>query len=111
MMTAKDLMRAIDAGAPPTIVDVRSAGEFAAGHIPGALNVPFTDVKRGIVRVPKGAESRLVLYCGHGPRAWIAAAAFRRRGYRKIEFVRGHMASWRRAGLPEQRSQNPEPGT
>jgi rhodanese-related sulfurtransferase len=101
---ALDLAQAIERGCAPMIVDVRSPAEFAEGHVPGAINVPFNEVGKRIGSLPPDRATPLVLYCGHGPRAWLAAASLRRRGYRTIDFVRGHMAAWRRAGLPEQRT-------
>jgi rhodanese-related sulfurtransferase len=95
-----DLGGRIDRGERPVVVDVRTPGEFAAGHVPGAVNVPFLDVSRLIGRVPATPSSELIVYCGHGPRAWIAARAFRRLGFRRLRYLRGHWAAWRRAGLP-----------
>ena len=48
-------------------------------------------------------DETLVVYCGHGPRAWIAARALRRRGFADVRYLKGHMAAWRRAGLREDR--------
>jgi rhodanese-related sulfurtransferase len=86
-----------------TILDVRSPGEYAAGHVPGAVNIPFMTVLAGSddVRAPK--SQTVVVYCGHGPRAWLAGEALRWRGYARVTYLRGHMAAWRRAGLREER--------
>jgi phage shock protein E len=96
------LMDRIGRGDAPPVLDVRSPGEFAEGHVPGAVNVPFTSVLSGSnkVRVPK--SETVVVYCGHGPRAWLAGNALRWRGYTRIIYLRGHMAAWRRAGLREE---------
>ena len=42
-MTPQDLLSRIDGGTAPTVVDVRTRGEFSNGHIPGAINRPFSD--------------------------------------------------------------------
>ena len=83
------------------ILDVRSPGEFAAGHVPGAVNVPFTSVLAGSDG-PRAQGFDTIVYCGHGPRAWLAAAALRRHGHARVTYLRGHMAAWRRAGLREE---------
>ena len=44
------LLDRIDRGDAPIVLDVRSAGEFAAGHVPGAMHIPFTSVLSGIRR-------------------------------------------------------------
>jgi rhodanese-related sulfurtransferase len=93
----------IDRNDAPAILDVRSRGEFAQGHVPGAMNVPFAHVLVGSAGVQAKTSDTLVVYCGHGPRAWLAAQALRWRGYTRVIYLRGHMAAWRRAGLREER--------
>ena len=41
-MTPQELLARIDRGDAPPILDVRSEREFAAGHVPGAVNIPYT---------------------------------------------------------------------
>jgi rhodanese-related sulfurtransferase len=97
------LLDRIARGDAPVVLDVRSPAEFTAGHVPGAVNIPFTSVLAGSegIRVP--SSQPLVVYCGHGPRAWLAGEALRWRGYQRVTYLRGHMAAWRRAGLREER--------
>ena len=97
------LLDQIDRGELPAVLDVRSPGEFAEGHVPGAVNVPFTSVLAGSDDVQAQKSRTVVVYCGHGPRAWLAGQALRWRGYTRVTFLRGHMAGWRRAGLREER--------
>ena len=84
----------------PFSIDVRKAAEFAAGHVPGAINLPIQHAGR----MNAARDEPLIVYCGHGPRAWIAGRMLRRRGFTAIRYLRGHMAAWRRAELPEQRA-------
>ena len=86
------------------LLDVRSRLEFAGGHIPGAVNLPVTEIGSRIAEVPAQANDELIVYCGHGPRAWLAAASLRRHGFRRITYLRGHWAGWRRAGFPSSHS-------
>ncbi len=75
---ARDLVRA---GA--RVVDVRTPAEFAEGHVPGALNVPFDEIARRAGEVgPPGAP--VVLYCRSGRRSAIAAETLRGLGYTKV---------------------------
>ena len=90
----------IASGSPGAIVDVRSAREFVRGHVPGAVHVPFFSIGRHLSDILSPREGRLVVYCGHGPRARIAAAALRRHGFRHIVYLAGHMARWRKEGWP-----------
>jgi rhodanese-related sulfurtransferase len=97
------LLERITRGDAPVVLDVRTPAEFAAGHVPGAVNVPFTNVLAGLVDVHAPTSETLVVYCGHGPRAWLAGEALRWRGYQHVTYLSGHMAAWRRAGLREER--------
>jgi len=90
----------IESGRAPAILDVRSPAEFAEGHLCGAVNIPFWRFLVSLPRVPAAPDDVLVVYCGHGPRARMAMAALRRRGYRRTAELEGHMAAWRAAGLP-----------
>lgn len=102
-ITPAALLHRIGRGDPLTVLDVRSPGEFAEGHVPGAVNVPFTTVLSGSDDVRGLKSQTVVVYCGHGPRAWLARRALRWRGWTDVTFLRGHMAAWRRAGLREER--------
>ncbi len=93
----------IESGHAPVILDVRSRGEFGGGHVPGAIHVPFWDVRDRSSSFPAATEEPIVVYCGHGPRAWIAGAALRRGGFARVIYLAGHMSAWRKAGLPEER--------
>ena len=97
------LLERIDRGDAPLVLDVRSPEEFAEGHVPGAVNVPFTRMVAGSHDPGAEKSAVVVVYCGHGPRAWLAGSALRRRGYTRVTYMRGHMAAWRRAGLREDR--------
>jgi rhodanese-related sulfurtransferase len=97
------LLSAIDAGTPPVIVDVRTRGEYEAGHVPGALHVPFYTLLWSRDRLPASPEEApalpIVVYCQHGPRAGVAWAALRLAGYTNVRYLDGHMAGWVAAGL------------
>lgn len=95
----EDLIARIESGNAPSIVDVRTPAEFAAGHVPGAINVPLAGLAMGSADLTGVAASAVVVYCGHGPRAWMASLALRRGGVRQVVYLRGHWAGWQRAGL------------
>ena len=97
------LLDRIGRGEALAVLDVRSPGEFAAGHVPGAVNVLFTSVLAGSdgVRAPK--SQTVVVYCGHGPRARIAGAVLRRNGFTSITYLAGHFSKWKAAALRQER--------
>jgi rhodanese-related sulfurtransferase len=65
------LQERLAAGDAPLIVDIRSAGAFAEGHLPGSLNVPLADLPREIDRIAEADE--VVTVCPHG-KASVKAA-------------------------------------
>ena len=101
-MKPADLLAAIDAGTAPPVVDVRTRREFSTGHVPGAINAPLASLMFNASNLPLSRETGIVVYCGHGPRARMAAAALRYAGFHNITYLDGHMSGWRRAGLREE---------
>ena len=97
------LLELIDTQAAPVIVDVRSRREFRAGHVPGAVNIPFWTIVSA--PIPAKVEDPLVVYCGHGPRAVAARRMLRWRGFRHVGLLSGHMSAWRAKGLKSQESE------
>jgi rhodanese-related sulfurtransferase/DNA-binding transcriptional ArsR family regulator len=81
------------------IVDTRPPGEYAAGHIAGAISVPVDDLSKRLKELPKGKE--YVAYC-RGPYCVYADRAvevLRANGRRARRLVQG-FPEWRSAGLP-----------
>ncbi|MEO8258184.1 MAG: rhodanese-like domain-containing protein [Acidobacteriota bacterium] len=101
LMTAATLLAEIEAGIAPAILDVRSWAEFARGHVPGAQHMPFWAVPVRRSQIAASPDDMLVVYCGHGPRAWLAGAVLRRHGFQRVVYLDGHLAAWRQAGFRE----------
>lgn len=105
-MQQSELLEQIKKGQAPTVVDVRSGGEYQAGHVPGAINIPFW-AAFGTDKLDAVDKSKvLVLYCEHGPRAGIAKFALRIAGFEKISYLAGHMTAWKKSGLEMDYPQN-----
>ncbi len=102
-MTAADLAKMLSFKQPPCILDVRSAMEYRSGHIPGALHAPSWRLLLRLVPLPREKEATVVVTCEHGPRAQIARSLLGLAGYANVVLLDGHMAGWRRAGLPVER--------
>jgi ArsR family transcriptional regulator len=82
-----------------TVIDVRPAEEFAAGHVPGAINVPLSGLGAWARGAPRGQE--IVAYC-RGPycvMAFEAVAQLRSKGLRAQRLADG-FPEWKSAGLP-----------
>jgi rhodanese-related sulfurtransferase len=102
-LAASELAARIEAGDPPLLLDVRSPEEFAAGHVPGAQNVPQDALEERLPELCLERAREVVVYCERGPRAARAAAALAAAGCSAVRNLDGHMTAWRAAGLPVQR--------
>ncbi len=90
-------------GAAPVVIDVRTPEEYAASHIPGALNIPFDQVAQRISEIE--APHGVALYCMIGPRARKGESALLSAGYTSVLHLEGGLAAWMAAGLPVEREQ------
>ena len=82
-----------------TVLDVRPPEEYAAGHLPGAINIPIHELEKRLRDLPKGRE--VVAYC-RGPyclMSYDAVAMLRKKGMKARRLEAG-MPEWRLAGLP-----------
>lgn len=82
-----------------TVLDVRPSEEFAAGHLPGAVNIPLKELEQRIQELPQHQE--IVAYC-RGPYcvlAYEAVAQLRKQGFSARRMEDG-FPEWRLAGLP-----------
>jgi len=82
-----------------TLLDVRPRDEFAAGHLPNAVNIPLRDLPRRLHELPKDRE--VVAYCrgAYCVLAFEAVALLRKRGFAAMRLEQG-FPEWRAAGLP-----------
>lgn len=82
-----------------TVLDVRPGEEFAAGHLPNAINIPLRDLPRRLRELPRNRE--VVAYCrgAYCVLAYEAVALLRRRGFTALRLEEG-FPEWRAAGLP-----------
>lgn len=87
-----------------TVLDVRPAEEFAAGHVPGAINVPLSELERYLDKL--GTEQEIVAYC-RGPHcvlAFDAVAKAREKGMNARRLEDG-FPEWKLAGMPVEQQQ------
>jgi rhodanese-related sulfurtransferase/DNA-binding transcriptional ArsR family regulator len=92
----EELVRRVRGG-EVTVLDVRPAEEFAAGHIPGARSIPVGDLAKRLNEVPRNRE--VIAYC-RGPYCVMAIEAvelLRRKGYTASRMEHG-VADWRARG-------------
>jgi rhodanese-related sulfurtransferase len=97
-----DLLALIESHHAPTIVDVRSREEYLAGHVPGAVHIPFWAAGSRASEIRSEDGRTVVVYCGHGPRAWMAGSLLALRGFRNLVYLEGHWAAWQHERLREE---------
>jgi phage shock protein E len=98
-----ELEQRIESGQAPVVLDVRTPEEYAAGHIPGALNIPHTELASRLGELSAGKSEEIVVHCASGKRAGIAERVLLDAGYTRVRDLDGHMSGWREAGYPLER--------
>ena len=97
ILTIPGMQRFLAEGRTGLLVDVRSASEFATGHIPGAMHMPLEQIESRVADLD--AKLPIILVCKSGPRARMAATLLKPcRPEAKV--LEGGTDAWRNAGLP-----------
>jgi rhodanese-related sulfurtransferase len=98
-MNAEEIRAAIDTGA--VVLDVRPPRDFAAGHLPGAINLQFNRADlaaRATMALPKTLE--LIVHAEPEPAARVAALILDEAGFTVLGYLEGGIKAWRTEGLP-----------
>lgn len=100
-LSANEFSEKIAAADNAVIVDVRTPGEFAKGHLPGALNMNWNDsaFDSHVALLDKSAP--VFVYCLSGGRSRSAVSKLQKAGFQHIYEMPGGMLEWRAAKLPE----------
>ena len=97
-ISVKDTMNAIAGDA--RLIDVREDNEWTAAHAKGAEHLGKGIIERDIETVAPDKDSQLILYCGGGYRAALAADSLQRMGYTNVSSMAGGWRGWLDAGAP-----------
>lgn len=81
-------------------IDVRSAAEFASGHVPDSINIPREKIVERLPELEKYRDRPLILNCASGVRSGSACGELRKRGFEKVFNLAGGVGAWAQAGLP-----------
>ncbi len=93
VMLAEELA---SAGAP-VVIDIRTPGEWGAGHLSGSVNLPLSQLQERIGEVPR--DRRIAVHCAGGYRSSIAASLLRRQGFSDLIELAGGITAWEAANL------------
>ncbi len=94
VISASAVYTDILAGANIAIIDVRSATDFAVGHIQGAVNVATADIVTYYKNNNLSTKTKVIVTCYTGQSAGLAVAALRLSGYSNVFSLKWGMCSW-----------------
>jgi rhodanese-related sulfurtransferase len=82
------------------VLDVRTVAEYSEGHVPGARNIPHTELAARIAEL-EGARTRdVVVYCRSGRRTALALAVLEGAGFKRLLHLQGDYLRWAEDGRP-----------
>jgi rhodanese-related sulfurtransferase len=97
-LTVNDARKAMKRGA--RLIDVREDNEWQESHAQGAEHIGKGIIERDIEKLAPDPGEELILYCGGGYRAVLAADALQKMGYKNVKSVVGGWRAWQEAGGP-----------
>ncbi len=102
-LAPQDAIRLMNQGA--TVLDLRAAEAYAAGHINGARHFDAAQIVRASESLKKYKERPLIVYCDRGVTAAAAVRTLVHQGFTKVFNLRGGIAAWRAENLPLARAE------
>ena len=100
-ISQQDLITLMAAPVNKTIVlDVRTAEEFAEGHIAGAINISHEQINANLSKIIAFKDKTVVVHCRSGRRAMSAENDLRAAGFSDLRHLEGDMNGWQAADLP-----------
>lgn len=92
-ITGKEMAAILKDGTKTVIVDVREPELFEKGHIPGAINIPYDDAHKRILK-ELSPKDRIVFVCHGGPMGDELADILAKNGYKSVYNLEGGMKKW-----------------
>jgi phage shock protein E len=99
-MAPEELVGRLGGESPVVLIDVRTPEEYAAGHIPGAVNIPYDMLPTRLHELEGHQGDEVVVYCRTGRRAKIAETVLTEAGFLNVRDLEGHMVAWTAADYP-----------
>ena len=105
LVSQTELLKRLEQKDPDLVVlDVRTADEFAAGHVPGARNISHELLASRIDELATARDKQVVLYCRSGRRTLLAEDVLRKAGFRRLGHLEGDYLAWEAEKRPVERS-------
>ena len=84
-ITAEEAKNIMDSGEEYVLLDVREQDEYDAGHIPGAILIPYTQIEEKAEEILQDKEKQILVYCRSGRRSKIASESLAKLGYTNVK--------------------------
>ncbi|MBI5950159.1 MAG: hypothetical protein HY865_00755 [Chloroflexi bacterium] len=97
---AKDVKTAVESATPPMVFDLRTADEFKAGYIKGAINIPVNEFLADMTKLPADKAAAVITVCQSGHRGALAMMAMRMMGYTNVTSMSKGMNGWVAESFP-----------
>jgi rhodanese-related sulfurtransferase len=102
-VSAADVKAMIDKKDKVIYLDVRDAGEFAAGHLPGAMNISRGTLEFNVFNKIKDQNAKVIVYCKTAGRSALATKTLNDLGYKNAVLMDAQFEDWIKAGYPVER--------
>lgn len=94
------LLARMAGGEAPVVLDVRTAKEFAEGHVPGAINISHDELEARLPELEADRDRDVVVYCRSGKRAGLALDMLEKAGFKRLYHLEGDYLGWAAASRP-----------
>jgi len=99
-VSAADVKAMIDKKDKVIYLDVRDAGEFAAGHLPGAMNISRGTLEFNVFNKIQDQNAKIIVYCKTAGRSTLATKTLNDLGYKNAILMDAQFEDWVKAGYP-----------
>ena len=82
------------------VLDVRATGEYSAGHITDAINIPHSSLQSRLKEIEKYKERPVVIVCKMGQHAGSMGTLLKKAGFKDVSRLRGGLSAWQSENLP-----------
>lgn len=94
------LIRLADQKDDLVVLDVRTPVEYAAGHVPGAINISYDQLETRIGELDGARSKQVIVYCRSGRRTALALQILQANGFEQLAHLEGDMLAWQAANRP-----------
>ena len=101
-VSVTETLKAVNGG-EARLIDVREDNEWTEGHAKGADHLGKGIIERDIEKMVPDRDAELILYCGGGYRAALAADSLQKMGYTNVASMAGGWRAWLEANAPTER--------